>query len=57
MWWPSEMVQDRRETEHAEMIRRLNDAYAKLEAQRRAEEEAAWAEHERNGGNGHGTAK
>lgn len=54
MWWPSEMVRDRRETERAEMIRRLNDAYAKLEAQRRIEEELAWAEHERNGGNGHG---
>ncbi len=49
MWWPAEMVRDRQEAERAEIMRRLNDAYAKLEARRCIEEELAWAEHE-NGG-------
>lgn len=50
MYAPMEMVRDRLEAERAEIIQRIDDAYARLEAQRRIEEEPAWAEHERNGG-------
>ena len=54
-WWPSEMVADRREMERLEMQRKLDQAFAAIEAQRRIEEEIAWAEHEMKRGN-HGAS-
>lgn len=50
MWYPAEMVANRRETDRAEIMRRLDEAYAKIEAEQRLrrqiEEETAWAEYE-----------
>jgi hypothetical protein len=46
MWWPEQMVAERRQQERAEIMRVLNDAYAKMESQRRIEEELAWAQHD-----------
>jgi len=49
-YWPAEMVADRREMDRAEIMRRLDEAYAKIEAEQRLrrqiEEETAWAWHE-----------
>ena len=49
-WRPAEMVANRRETDRAEIMRRLDEAYAKIEAEQRLrrqiEEETAWAEYE-----------
>jgi hypothetical protein len=46
------MVADRKEIERLEIQRKLDQAFAAIEAQRRLEEEIAWAQHDMTRGNG-----